>query len=492
VEFVRQTPTGLASLPAGVRLGRRALGAALGLPLAVAASAAVLGFAAALEPVLAVAAVVALALVPVVLAVPIVGIVLLVFMSFLEEYAGMTGTLSVTKLLGALLVAGWFAAVATGSHGAEGKALLRREPFLVAALVAFTAWAAMSLVWAQAPADTQTSVQRYALNFMLFPVALLAIRAPRHVLWIVTAFAAGAFAAVLLGLQAGTLDGEGRLAGAGINPNQLGSYLVVTIVFLATFGVGRVWSGPARAAALTGAVLAALAVFLTLSRGALVGLAVALLVAPIVAGAGRRAGVLVLTLAAILGTLAWFGAVAPPDHVERVTNPDRDGGAGRTDLWRVGWRMVEDRPVQGVGAGNYPVASIDYLLRPGATENDSQIVDEQKVAHNIYLTVLSELGIVGMALFAVIVGLCLRSALRAARAFGARGDPAMELASRALFISIVSLLAVGFFSSALYVKQFWILLAAAPALHALAERDRRSTSERPGAPAPFERAPAAG
>jgi O-antigen ligase len=175
-----------------------------------------------------------------------------------------------------------------------------------------------------------------------------------------------------------------------------------------------------------------------------------------------------------------------------VTNPDRDGGAGRTDLWRVGWRMVEDKPVQGVGAGNYPVASIDYLLRPGATENDSQIVDEQKVAHNIYLTVVSELGIVGLALFAVIVGLCLRSALRAARAFARRGEPAMELVSRALFISLVSLLAVGFFSSALYVKQFWVLLAAAPALQALAERDGRPTSGPREAAARTARARAAG
>ena len=488
--FLRQTPAGFRSQSAGVGVGRGGV-AVPTLPLAVAAAAVALGVVATVEPMLAVAAVVALALVPVVLAHPIVGVVLLVFASFLEEYAGMTGTLSVTKMLGALLVVAWLAAVATGSHGAQGRALLAREPLLVAALVAFTAWAAISLAWAEAPNLAQTSVQRYALNFMLFPIALLALRAPRHMLWMIAAFVAGAFAAVLLGLNAGTLD-DGRLAGAGINPNQLGSYLVVTIVFLTTLGAARLWSGPARTAALAGAALATVAVFLTLSRGALVGLAVALLIAPFAAGRGKRLGVSALAVVAILATVGWYGAVAPPDHVERVTNPDRDGGAGRTDLWRVGWRMVEDKPVRGVGAGNYPVASIDYLLRPGATENDSQIVDEQKVAHNIYLTVVSELGIVGLALFAVIVGLCLRSALRAARAFARRGEPAMELVSRALFISLVSLLAVGFFSSALYVKQFWVLLAAAPALQALAERDGRPTSGPREAAARTARARAAG
>ena len=57
--------------------------------------------------------------------------------------------------------------------------------------------------------------------------------------------------------------------------------------------------------------------------------------------------------------------------------------------------------------------------------------------------------------------------------YGARASLAIGtlVTGGALFIALVSLLAVGFFSSALYVKQFWVLLAAAPALHALAERD---------------------
>jgi len=450
-------------------VGRGGIAVFPALPLAIAAAGAAAGLAATIHPVVAVAVVGALALVPVIMAQPIVGIVALVFASFLEEYAGMTGTLTVTKMLGALLVVGWLAALAIGQDADRGRALLRREPQLAAALIAFAAWAAISIVWAQAPASAQESIVRYALNFMLFPITLVAIRAPRHVVWILGAFIAGTFAAVLLGLDQGTLEDEGRLKGAGLNPNQLGSYLVVTMVFLTTFGAARVWSGVGRVAAFLGAALAGIALFLTVSRGALVGLAAALLVAPIVAGGRRRLAVFALTLAAILGTVTWFAAIAPPEHVERVTNPERNGGAGRTDLWRVGLRIVQDRPINGVGAGNYPEAAVDYLLRPGATENDNVIVDDKKVAHNIYLTVASELGLVGLALFAAIVALALRSALRAARAFAARGDSELELVARALFISIMALLIVGFFSSALYVKQFWILLALAPALHAVAE-----------------------
>ena len=69
----------------------------------------------------------------------------------------------------------------------------------------------------------------------------------------------------------------------------------------------------------------------------------------------------------------------------------------------MGWRMVKtDRSRR--RSGQLSVSSVHYLLRPGKTERDEIIVDKKKVAHNIYLTVLSELGTIGLALFAVILG----------------------------------------------------------------------------------------
>ena len=67
--------------------------------------------------------------------------------------------------------------------------------------------------------------------------------------------------------------------------------------------------------------------------------------------------------------------------------------------------MVEDKPVTGVGSGNFNVSSIHYLLvsraRSSATSSSST---RPKVAHNSYLQVLAELGIVGLALFLTIIG----------------------------------------------------------------------------------------
>jgi O-antigen ligase len=453
-------------------------------PIAIAASASLVGVVAAVQPEIAVAGVVGLVLLPVVLARPIVGLSALVLFSFLESFSALTGLVSVTKIIGATLVIAWLAYVATADREeGERHGLLTREPLLGAALLVLTAWAAMSLVWAESTEAAQSSVLRLAQNFVLFPIALMAIRAPRHARWVVATFVAGALAAMAMGFVTGTMgdpDAEGRLKGAGLNPNQLGSYLAVAAILAGVMAANRRWSPLARCASLSVAAVAVLGVLLTLSRGALLGLAAAMLVAPIVIGRGRRAGALALIVVAIAGVGCWYTAVAPAGAVDRITNPGREGGSGRENLWLVGWRMVEDKPVLGVGAGNFPVSSIHYVLRPGFAPGEaSSIVDRKKVAHNIYLTVLSELGAVGLSLLLVIILACLRAALRAARTFAARGDVAMELLARGVFISLVSLAVAGFFSSSLYIKQLWLLLAAAPALLALAARDRRASGRFP-------------
>jgi putative inorganic carbon (hco3(-)) transporter len=452
-------------------------------PAAIVGSAVLLGILAAIRPELALAGILGLILAPIIFARPIIGLCALVFMSFLETYSGLAGVVSVTKLIGVILILAWLGIAATSkSRDWSNRGLVSREPLLAAALVLFGGWAAASLAWAEAPSAALGSVVRYALNFALFPIALIAIRNRQHVLWLVGTFLAGAVAAVSLGVLDGSIhsaSSEDRLTGAGVNPNQLGTYLVVVVLVAATLTANRRWSPTARAALFAVTALGGIAVLMTLSRGALIGLAAALMLAPLALGRGRRGIALVFVVTAVVGTVAWYAALAPAGSVQRVTHPGQGGGTGREDLWRVGWRMVKDRPVAGVGAGNFPVSSVHYLLRPGKTQRDEIIVDKKKVAHNIYLTVLSELGTIGFALFAVILGQCLIRAGQAARLFRDRGDLTMELVGRGLFLALISLFVADFFSSALYSKQLWLLLAIAPALVAVAGRPEVSAKIRP-------------
>jgi O-antigen ligase len=445
----------------------------------VLAFAGLLGVFAAVQPRLAVAAILAAAFVPIVFAKPIIGLCAVLLFSFLESFSDLGSGFSVTKVVGFLLVLCWAAIAATALPEERARyALFGRQPALAAALVLFIAWAGVSLVWAEQPSAASDAVSRFALNFVLFPIALIAVRAPRHVVAVFAVFVAGALVAAVFGLVSPPAEGEGRLSGVGLNPNQLGQLLAVAFVLAAALATNRRWAGLLRLAALSAAVFAAIALYMTLSRGALVALAVALIVAPFAVGRGRRAGALVFVIVALVGTVGWFTAVAPESALQRITQPEAEGGSGREDLWRVGWRMVEDHPVRGVGAGNFPVTSVNYLFRPGATGHDKFIIDTPKVPHNIYLQVLAELGIVGLALFVMILVLSLRCILVAARKFAQRNEWLMETLARALFISLAGLLVAEFFSSQLFSKQLWLLLAMGPALLALAERSPRDERAR--------------
>ena len=101
----------------------------------------------------------------------------------------------------------------------------------------------------------------------------------------------------------------------------------------------------------------------------------------------------------------YFAFFAPTDARERVTTTE-EGGHGREDIWRVGWRMVEAHPVEASAPGTSRPRRSTTCCRARPAARSDFIVDTQKVAHNAYLQAWAEAGIIGLALFlAVILGL---------------------------------------------------------------------------------------
>src|SRR5438445_12783345 len=110
----------------------------------------------------------------------------------MESISKVGGGLSLTKIVGLLLVVGWLTAAATGTAGAsERRAIFAREPLLAAGLVLFALWASASVVWAESPSAAESAFSRFAFNFVLFPIVLAGIRERRHVVWVFGVFVAG-------------------------------------------------------------------------------------------------------------------------------------------------------------------------------------------------------------------------------------------------------------------------------------------------------------
>ena len=371
------------------------------------------------------------------------------------------GPLSLVKVAGALLVVSWAALTLTR----ERDELWRSRPLLTYALVAFLGWTLMSAAWAESSGASWSAFARYAPNLVLFVVVYTAVRCERDLVIVVLALTTGAAVAASVGLVSSpgeadptSIDSVARATGTVGDANELAAAGVVGTMLAAGLAAGYREGRRALLIAIAGVCL--VSVFISLSRGGLVALAATVLLAAIAGGPWRPYAVAFAIAIALTG-VGYFGAIASPEARERVTG--FESSTGRSELWTIAARMVEDRPLAGVGAGNFPIRSVDYLLEPGETQVDDYVILRPQVTHNTYLQVASELGLVGLALFMSVIGASLWCMSQAARTFARAGNRAGEAISRGVLLAATGNLVAGVFISDNYSNLFWLLLALGPA-----------------------------
>lgn len=444
------------------------------LVIGVAALAAGVGALAAYEPLLALLAVLGAAFVVLVLSDLTVGLLLFVGISFLETIPGVIPGAGI-KAMGGVLVLSWLATMMVRRRGTHS--LLAARPWLVVLLTLFLLWSGASLLWARSSDAVFGELIRYLPLFALFGIVHAAIKTRGQLLALSIVLIGGAMLAVTAGIVSPPppdASGPNRLGSAGTGANALAPVLIAGVVLAAAFAGMTTRTVVVRLAATAAGCYCLAGLFLTGSRGALVGLGVALLAGLFFAGRGRRIRVLPLVVIAVCMALLYVVAIAPPIARERISNPG--DGTGRADIWKVGAEMVKANPVLGVGAGNFRVRSPQYVLEAELIRRSDLIVDKPLVAHNIYLAVLSQLGIVGLLLFLGIIGVSLAAGAGAARAFTQQKDEELELLSRAVVIALCGILVAGFFGSWSFSKPLWFLLATCSALLALSLRQSLQAS----------------
>jgi exopolysaccharide production protein ExoQ len=447
------------------------------VPIGVGLSAAMLGGLAGFEPKLAVGAAFGIAFALLTLANLPAGVVAFTLVMFLELSPVAGGSaLSFTKLAGAILLISWIASFTTREHGRD--TIWNLHPILSFAIVGLCAWVGLSFIWAEKPSVVPAETLRLLLTAILFLILFEAIRTPKQIRMVLGAFVIGATFAALYGVvvqpdasqfaYAAGSSGLNRIAGTVGDPNVLAATLAAGLMISIAMAFSKGRSSIVRALCLLAAVLCLAGVFLTGSRGGLVALAGAVLAAIALAPRHRALAAFVGVMIAIAGTY-YYADLAPQAARDRLSLAD--GGTGRTDIWKVGWRMIEDKPITGAGAANFQISSIHYLLaEPGALKDDTYVADKPAVAHNAYIHVLAEFGIPGLAFFLTIVIGSIAAAYRAAKEFGRRGDPGMELIAASVAVALVALLAADFFVSEQFNKQLWLLMALCPAMLAVARR----------------------
>lgn len=376
---------------------------------------------------------------------------------------------TVTKPVGAVLILGWIAIITTREQGSF-REMSSDHRGITALLLIFTGWTLIGVIWAYSPSTVLSTLARYIPNFVLFFIMYLAGGRRSSALqlmgWFVLGGAIAGGDAIIHppSVAAGDLSRTGGTLG---DPNYLAAVLVVTLALAGAFLLSRSRSDLIRTGALLSIVISIGGILLSLSRGGLIAMATALAAAVCVARRWRiQMGT--LALAVVVVVVGYFAFFASVDAVSRLTTNNQ--GSGRTDIWRVAIRMWKAHPITGVGAGNFPLVSRNYVLQPGLTTHADYILTVPKVTHNMYLEVLSEGGAPGLILFLAIICCSLLCVRTAWRSFRRSGDREMEMFAYALFAGVLGYLVASFFLSEEYSKQLWTLLAFGPMLQQIATR----------------------
>jgi O-antigen ligase len=358
-------------------------------------------------------------------------------------------------------------------------ATVRRTPGLFVLLAILLAWVTMSISWAVDPAAAANEFWEWWVVAALILLIGTSFLERRYLLLLYLAFVAGALISVVAGLAPGAATSTdtvpGRFGGSYGDPNFLALGLVPAIPL--TVGLLAIFRDSARRTAL----LACIAVFAiglvaTGSRGGIVAAGCSGLVALLVAR-GRRLAI-VAAAVGVLGIGGVWVASSSGSLAEHVR--EFNTGTGRTDLWTIAWRMSKAHPVGGVGLDGYYKESGRYIRQPGRLPSGAEftrsILNKPLVAHNTYLQMLAETGVVGLGLLVGVILAAIRATWLAARKFERHGDWGLSSLARATVIAQIGVLSAAAFISDYYDKRMWILLALGPALLAVASRSERGGS----------------
>jgi O-antigen ligase len=388
----------------------------------------------------------------------------LTFVSFLD-LASSSGSFTGTKLIGLVVAASWLARIATRRGDDGSGSFVRDNPWLVVALVAMLGWSVLSFAWAFSSSTALGGAGRYALNMLLLPIAYAAIRDRRQLVWVLSAYVAGATLSALYGFAGLGVEVGTRLTGSIGDPNAEATVCAASIALLGGLVFMNRHSARAKLIGLIVATILFVGMATTLSREGILALAAILVGAVIFGGRWRRRAAMLLVVGAV-ATVGYYFVFAPLAARERVTMSDT---SGRTSIWTVAWRIVNAHPVLGVGNDNFILVEGRYVDQPGMVLA-AYIIKAPKVVHNAYLEALADLGIPGLLTLVAVLAASLSAGVRAVWLFERLGDVQMELISRAVVLALAGVLVAEVFVSSQYAKYLWLLIAVCPVLLALGRR----------------------
>lgn len=316
---------------------------------------------------------------------------------------------------------------------------LRRANLVLVLLTVFVIWSFTSQLWT---VDSEATLDRTItyLFLLIFSWMIWAFTdSKRKLMWLLYSYIMGCcvslgmlFIAFVAGRNPFATSYE-RYTGGGMNVNELALLLDIGLLI----AVYLVFDAPSKWKTIYWPFipLAFVGVLLTGSRAGATGLVAAVVMALAITGSRNWKSIILCLL--VIGCAAWLAfKIVPTTLLERVME-GREAYTFevREEQWLIGLESWYQVPITGVGAG----AFISEVVPRGGRE---------LAAHNMYVSILVENGIVGMSLMLVVWALLTRMVLQLPRK------------ERYLWIGVGSvLILVAITGSLEYKKIVWCLYA---------------------------------
>jgi putative inorganic carbon (hco3(-)) transporter len=277
-------------------------------------------------------------------------------------------------------------------------------------------------------------------------------------------FAQMSLAVIDTGSGTAGADTQPRLAGPIGEKNRYAQVMLMLVP------LGLFWAVSARRRlprllALGAAAAASIGVALTFSRGAAVGFALVLLIM-IALGYIRpfQVVLVVIAVALLLVAVPTYGnRLGSLVDLTSIISGDTSSGSpdgavlSRATEGIAALLVFADHPLIGVGPGRFP-----SYYRLYADDVGIRVLNADRQAHDLYLHIASETGILGLIAFMGILGLTLRDLIRVRRRW-LTSRPDIAAMATGLLLAVVTYMTTGLFLHLSYARYFWLVLAVAGA-----------------------------
>ena len=239
------------------------------------------------------------------------------------------------------------------------------------------------------------AILQYSINVLFFGFFIIHInsyvRMKQLCLIIVSSIFLYSLASLLLGSRVG-----GRFSFGSMNdPNDL-AYLLVSLVPFTILFISETGNITTKILAIVTAGISLFVIFLTGSRGGLIGVIVLLFLSLFTKLSPVNKSIKIIVFICVILFILTNKHMIFTERNATILSLGNDYNVtseeGRINLWEKGLALALERPLTGIGAQCFPIAiALDRKQR--------NVQEKWQVVHNSYVQIVSELGIIAFIIF---------------------------------------------------------------------------------------------